>query len=203
MRQISVMLMALVVLLSGACFVSITQVFPPAQAEDMGDVFSYRTFIVTDWDHPIKTVFKREVGNRYYAVVELQEGYEPGPERNFGISEFRRFGLRGDEPIYIIQTVPAGVSSGEGYVISLVALRADGLGVLALLDCEDPKVTALAARYGVTATCDDSNSYLPIFRGSYDGAALLAFLEQAAAEDLFLWEDTANYSVFEQIASGI
>ena len=205
MGWIRAAVVALVVMLTGGCFLSLVPAIAPDQAEDVGDELAYKVYFATpDTEQGIGFLFRRGQGRVYVGYSVDAWGNETLSDVDAGGSALiRRLGKRGEDPVYLIQMGSTAGPMTEPLVLGVVAIRADGVGVQRVFACDKPGFSDLAARFGLRVECAADAPHLVSIRALGEGGDLAAFLEAVAAAGLSGWEDDLGVSIYQEILSGL
>lgn len=191
---------------AGGCFVAGVPAIQPGTGDDVGEVFEYRNYSAPGQiDLQMRTHFARKDGNQY-RIEFLVLNQTPSQEDQNGTANIWRVGSRGADPVYAIQvgpesddpTAPAG---NREFVLGLLALRQDNVGVFALFDCTNPGILSLAAERGMTFSCEGESHFVSRLSGQASSAEISGFLEASMAQNLVRWEDWAGISLYDEIAN--
>ena len=197
----------LLIMTGGGCILTLIPIIPPGQGEDIGPVLSFTRFSpVHDSKPKVTETYARQADGTYRMTSSLVF---------YDRVDLIRFGQRGNDPIYLIQTNANSERSALGhvdpppisdeaalaregflYLITLVAVRSDGIAAHAAIRCSDRAVQDLAARFGLTLDCDKPRPDSYVFRIADHPSkeAVLAFLKEVLSRHLFVWTDEANLS---------
>jgi hypothetical protein len=185
-----------------ACLSTVDPAFEPGTGEDLGPVFSYNAFHPKHYETNLnRMVFNRRANGTYDMVMVEADPNMPGQEGSMAMPlvrsvEFRRFGARGTDAVYLVQIwLENRDSQPEGYMVFLLDLLVDGTGRVGAMKCADPPVQALAADLGLTLECvpprpyNTAEQYQVGVAASPGPSAINSFLAEGLAKGLVAWED--------------
>ncbi len=192
-----------------ACLWSEDPAFPVGTGEDLGPVFSYTAYQPKAYQTPrVRMVFTRQKGASYdmqFAETGLEEGAQedgPTPMPLVQTAEFRRFGVRGANPVYLVQLVLKDEQSAtEGFKLYLLDLGPDGSGRVGAMECAADRVQALARAQGLTLECKTdeyrtAERYQVTVLPPTAPQAVWAFLAEGLASGTVTWEDELDLQFF-------
>lgn len=198
--------LALAVLLAG-CFLSPVPAITEATAEDVGPVLEYAGEDPENGGGAGERIRFARLADREYQMQFVASGTDAVEPYRQGIF-LRRLGSRGDFPVFLVQhdTYRDAMSSDymrdahgdDRFEIYPVAIRPDGVGLAASVDCAGAEVRARAALHGIDLRCEDwaGMCLLPRIYNHPDAARVFAYLQEILDEGLFEWEDNGGLDIF-------
>ena len=197
----------LLIMTGGGCILTLIPIIPPGGGEDIGPILSFTRFAPAQDSYPkVTETYARQADGTYRMTSDLA---------NYDRVDLIRFGQRGNDPIYLVQTnansersalghvdpppisdEAALVRDGYLYFITIVAARPDGIAAQAAILCNDKSVQGLATRLGLTLDCEKPSPGSYVFRIADHPSkeVMLAFLKEVLSRHLFVWTDEANLS---------